>query len=225
MTRCWKRLSAVTCADVIRAWFPFRNLPGGLRQGLVLAVALLASACAVRPPVSGTVPESAWLQHRATVEALTDWQVHGRVAVRSDDDGWSADFDWQQRGESYRIRLRGPFGQGGIELHGDSHGVWLNRQDKAPLYARNVEHLLKAETGWQLPVLGLSDWLRGLPVDTQPAALDWDQQGRLQTLQQDGWDIAYGRYRDVGERQLPDKLQLLRDQLRVKVVVDEWQIP
>jgi outer membrane lipoprotein LolB len=67
--------------------------------------------------------------------------------------------------------------------------------------------------------------LRGLPADEQPAVLDWDQQGRLQTLQQDGWEIAYGRYRDVGERQLPDKLKLSRDQLQVKVIVDAWQVP
>jgi outer membrane lipoprotein LolB len=197
-----------------------------LLGGLALVGVLLVSACATRPPVvTGTVPESVWLEHRATLETLTDWQVRGRVAIRSEDDGWNADFDWQQRGESYRIRLRGAFGQGGIELHGDKLGVWLRRQDKAPVYARNVEHLLKEETGWQLPVLGLSDWLRGLPAEAQPAALDWDQQGRLQSLQQDGWNIAYGRYRDVGERQLPDKLQLLRDQLQVKVVVDEWQVP
>jgi outer membrane lipoprotein LolB len=210
---------------VIDASFGLAKLPGRLQLALVLCAGLLVSACAVRAPVSPSVPESAWLQHRAAVETLTDWQAHGRVAIRNDDDGWSADFDWQQRGASYRIRLRGPFGQGAVELHGDSLGVWLKRQDKAPVYARDVEHLLQAETGWQLPVLGLSDWLRGLPVDSEPAALDWDQQGRLQTLQQDGWNIAYGRYRDVGERQLPDKLQLLRDQLRVKVVVDEWQVP
>jgi outer membrane lipoprotein LolB len=196
-----------------------------LLRGLALAGVLLVSACATRPPATGTIPESVWLQHRATLDTLTDWQARGRVAIRNEDDGWNADFDWQQRGESYRIRLRGPFGQGGIELHGDPLGVWLKRQDRAPVYARDVEHLLKEETGWRLPVLGLSDWLRGLPVDAQPAALDWDRQGRLQTLQQDGWSIAYGRYRDVGSRQLPDKLQLRRAQLQVKVLVDEWQIP
>ena len=207
------------------ARFRFRHLSGPLLCGLTLTVVLLLNACATRPPVTAKVPESVWLEHRATLETLTDWQVRGRVAIRSEDDGWNADFDWQQRGESYRIRLRGPFGQGGIELHGDKLGVWLRRQDEAPVYARNVELLLKEETGWRLPVLGLSDWLRGLPADAQPAALDWDQQGRLQSLQQDGWNIAYGRYRTVGERQLPDKLQLLRDRLLVKVVVDEWQVP
>ena len=37
--------------------------------------------------------------------------------------------------------------------------------------------------------------------------------------------IDYPRYRDVGARQLPDKLRLERDQLHVKLVIDQWQVP
>lgn len=186
---------------------------------------LLSSGCATRPPAVETVPESVWLEHRARLETLTDWQVRGRVAIRRGDDGWNASFDWRQRQDSYRIRLRGPFGQGGIELHGDSLGVWMRRSDRPPVYARSVEDLLAQEIGWRLPVLGLVDWLRGLPVESQPASLDWDQRGRLQTLQQDGWHIDYPRYRSVDGRQLPDKVQLMRDQLQVKLVIDKWLAP
>jgi outer membrane lipoprotein LolB len=200
-------------------------LRGLVLPGLLIA-ALLAGGCATTPPPAGeTAPEAFWLSHRASLQTLTDWQVRGRVAVRSAAEGWNADFDWQQRGERYRIRLRGPFGRGAVELHGDPLGVWLKRQDQPPVYSGDVERLLQAETGWRLPVAGLGDWLRGLPVDAEPASFEWDRQGRLRTLQQDGWQIAYGRYRAVGERQLPDRLQLLRDQLQVKVVVDAWQIP
>lgn len=191
----------------------------------LILVLLLAGGCATRPPVRETVAESVWLAHRTTLETLTDWQVQGRVAIRRGEDGWNASFDWRQRRDSYRIRLRGPFGQGGIELHGDNLGVWMRRSDEPPVYARSVEDLLAQEIGWRLPVLGLVDWLRGLPVATQPATLDWDQEGRLQFLQQDGWRIDYPRYRDVGARQLPDKLRLTRDQLHVKLVIDQWQVP
>jgi outer membrane lipoprotein LolB len=185
---------------------------------------LLTSGCATRPPAEAAA-ESIWLAHRARLTTLTDWQAQGRVAIRRGDDGWNASFDWWQRQDSYRIRLRGPFGQGGIELHGDRLGVWMRRQDEPPVYASNVEDLLAQEIGWRLPVLGLVDWLRGLPVASQPALFDWDQQGRLQTLEQDGWHIDYPRYRSVGARQLPDKLRLMRDELQVKLVIDTWLAP
>jgi len=74
---------------------------------LWLAVLLLASGCATRPPAVAPEAESAWLEHRAALEALRDWQVQGRVALRTETEGWSASFDWQQRGDNYRIRLRG----------------------------------------------------------------------------------------------------------------------
>lgn len=187
---------------------------------------LLLNACATRPPAPESAPEGVWEQHRDSLRTLTDWQLAGRVAIRNAEEGWSANFDWWQTGQRYRIRLRGPFGQGAVELHGDAQGVWLKRKDQAPVYAHDADALLARETGWQLPVSGLGAWLRGLPDTTPPVtSLDWDSAGQLTQLQQSGWQIDYRRYRTVGERQLPDKLQLVRDGLRVKVVVDSWQTP
>jgi outer membrane lipoprotein LolB len=189
----------------------------------VLAISL--AACATRAPIPEKIPERHWLEHRERVRALTEWQLQGRVAIRNEAEGWSANFDWQQVGGRYRIRLRGPFGQGAVELHGDPAGVWLKRQDAAPVFAHNADDLLYRETGWQLPIAGLSAWLRGLPDDASRADFDWDSEGRLTRLEQNGWKIDFRRYRSVGERQLPDKLQLRRDDLLVKVVVDGWQTP
>jgi len=223
----WKRPYAATCADVNPAppLHGFR-LPRATVSRLLLAgTVLLIAACAPRPPQPPSLSEAAWLAHRASVEALTGWQVQGRVAIRSEDDGWHATFDWQQRGDAYRLRLRGPFGQGAVELRGDDSGVWLQRQDRAPVFARSVDQLLQEETGWLLPVSGLQDWLLGVPVDGRPAVLGWDERGLLQSLQQAGWQIDYRRYQAVGGQHLPDRLRLVRDALQVKVVVDEWQLP
>jgi len=187
---------------------------------------LLGSGCATHPPVVGeAAPAAVWRAHRAQVAALGAWRIRGRVAIRQGDDGWNAGFDWQQRQGSYHIRLRGPFGQGVVELKGDSQGAWLHRHGKAPVHARSVEDLMQQQFGWQLPVQGLIDWLRGLPVASQPASFEWDRQGRLSVLQQAGWHIDYSRYRDVSGWQLPDKLQLVHNRLRVKLVIDEWQLP
>ncbi len=196
----------------------------GSRLLLSFAV-LLLTACASRPPLPTPAPEAVWEAHRERVASLRDWQVQGRVAIRDSEDGWHAAFDWQQRGARYRLRLRGPFGQGAVELRGDEQGVWLRRADQPPVFARSVDQLLLEQTGWRLPVRGLQDWLRGVPVGDRPAVLDWDAEGLLQSLQQDGWQITYRRYRTVAERQLPERLQLLRDTLQVKVVVDTWQLP
>ena len=183
---------------------------------------LLLAGCATRPPVSEPVPEAAWLTHRALLEALTDWQVRGRVAVRTGEDGWNAHFDWHQQGQDYLIRLRGPFGQGAVELHGNAMGVWLKQADQTPVFALDPETLLEQQTGWRLPVAGLSSWLRGLPVAGLASDLHWDMHGRLLQLRQDGWLVDYSRYREQGDVALPQKLKLERDMVKVRFVIDDW---
>ncbi len=190
---------------------------------LWLAGVLLLHGCATRAPVIAPAPEASWLAHRQTLEALTDWRVQGRVAVRAAAEGWNAHFDWQQQGEDYRIRLRGPFGQGAVEMHGNTLGVWLKRADRPAVFALNPEALLAQETGWRLPVAGLSSWLRGLPVPGGDPNIQWDASGRLVQMQQNGWQIDYSRYLVQGELQLPGKLQLKRDSIQVRFVIDGWQ--
>lgn len=184
---------------------------------------MLLAGCATRPPLGEPASESVWLAHRSALETLTHWQVQGRVGVRAGEDGWNASFDWWQQGEAYRIRLRGPFGQGAVELAGDERGVWLTQADHPALFARDAEALLQRETGWRLPVSGLSAWLRGMPAAVPESRYAWDEQGRLQHIEQSGWRIDYRVYQQADALQLPAKLDLQRDTVRVKFVLDTWQ--
>ncbi len=194
------------------------------RYPALFAWLLLVSGCATQTLTPSPADEAVWLAHRARVQALDDWQVQGRLAISREQEGWNASFDWQQRGDEYRIRLRGPFGQGAIELHGNLAGVWLKQKDRPPVYARDAEALLVAETGWQLPVAGLGSWLRGLPEMDIPAHFDWDVNGHLRRLTQADWNIDYRRYQEIEALSLPDRLRLSRDSLSVKVVIDQWEI-
>ena len=51
-----------------------------------------------------------------------------------------------------------------------------------------------------------------------------DDSGRLNRLVQAGWTINYDRYQIVDDVSLPDKLQLLRDDIAVRIVVDKWEL-
>ena len=200
------------------------TFPGCIRR-LVPVLTVFLLGCAAQPVTVEPPAETAWLRHLAALEALQEWQVRGRVALRTADEGWSASFDWQQRGSDYRIRLRGPFGQGALELTGDETGVWLQQAEQPPVFAFDAETLLEQQTGWRLPVAGLAAWLRGMPVAGAWSDARWDTQGRLQHLAQDDWQIDYQRYREKHTLMLPQKLRLQRDSVSVKFVIDDWQIP
>jgi outer membrane lipoprotein LolB len=191
---------------------------------LLVLVVVFGAGCAVRAPVHEPAAEAAWLAHREVLRTIDEWQVQGRVAVRAGEEGWSAHFDWQQQGDAYRIRLRGPFGQGAVELRGDAHGVWMRQPDRPEVFASDAEALLERETGLRLPVSGLRSWLLGMPVEDIAADYEWDAQGVLSEIDQSGWHIAYNRYQQNGSLRLPARMRLERDTLQVKFVIDTWQM-
>jgi len=64
-----------------------------------------------------------------------------------------------------------------------------------------------------------------LPVADGDPVIQWDEQGRLLHIGQNGWLIDYQRYLEKGGLSLPKKLRLQRDSIQVRFVVDDWQIP
>lgn len=184
-------------------------------------------ACAVapvsKPPVKDI--EQAWLAHRAALSALTMWTANGRIAGRTEEQGWSASLLWAQQGDEYHISLSGPLGQGRVQLDGNAQGVALQLPDQQVISASDPADLLYQRTGWRLPVEALRFWLRGLPAPNLPFVKQLDDQGRLEILEQSGWKLDYRQYVPIYHWELPAKLTLARADLRVRFIIDEWQLP
>lgn len=180
----------------------------------LLAVLLLAGCASTPAPRGG---QSAAL--------LSAWQLNGRVSLTRGEEGWHASLRWQEQADSYFLKISGPLGQGGFQLNGDSHGVVLVDADGQTFAARDADALLQQATGWQLPVTGLRYWIRGLPAPASgKAQARRDESGRLSQLTQSGWTIKYDRYQIVNGISLPGKLQLLHDDISVRIVVDKWEL-
>jgi len=180
----------------------------------LLAVLLLAG-CATTP-----APRSS-----ESAAGLSAWQLNGRVSLTRGEEGWHASLHWKQQAERFFLKISGPLGQGGFQLSGDSRGVVLVDADGQTYVARDADALLQQATGWQLPVTGLRYWIRGLPAPLAGAAqTDQDAAGRLSQLVQSGWTVKYDRYQIVNNISLPDKLNLMRDDISVRIIVDKWEL-
>jgi outer membrane lipoprotein LolB len=197
---------------------------------LIPAVGLGLGGCAelqaLKPfflPVEA--PEAtAWDRHRASVGSVRAWTLQGRVAVETADDGWNATMTWEQRADHYALRLMAPLSQGTFELEGDTGGVTLRTAENETLTATDPEALMRDHLGWSLPVGGLKFWIRGIPDPDRPHTdLKLDESGRMTDLIQDGWRVSVLRYQKVGDKDLPDKLFLQNDPVKVRVVIGQWQ--
>lgn len=188
---------------------------------LIPLLALLLSACASQParePVKDV--RAAWEQHRASVSTLRDWRAVGRIAVTLPNDGGRLDLDWRESPDDSEITLVAPFGQGAVRLAENGDGVVLNRPDAPPLRGRNPDLVLARATGWEVPVARLRRWMVGLPDIDESYELD--QWGRLSSVRHDGWQVRYLAYRQVEQRELPQRIALDKGDLKVRVAIESW---
>lgn len=158
-----------------------------------------------------------------TADELTDWSFEGRLGIDDGRQSWQSSVHWVQQGESYRIDLIGPLGQGRMAIRGGPDGVGLHSGDQW-LYADDPDELLLQATGFSVPVSGLRHWLLGLTTPDPAAQPVADAEGRLRQLRQTGWLITYPTYIVVDGYSLPQRLQAVREEITVRLLINRWTL-
>lgn len=211
-----------------------------VRQGrcivaMLVALVWLAGCASLRdePPAPvdpaptvepAPTPEQLWAARREQLACKTRWQLEGRMALATDDDGWNANLLWEQDLERFRMRLSGPFGSGGFRMAGDQGRFRIEQGGETRFYLSSPEAVLERELGASIPVSGLRYWVLGLTQPDHEADYELDAEGRLTQLEQAGWSISYRSYRDYNGTQLPRHVNAERPGLRVRLVADQWTL-
>lgn len=210
-----------TCSDLMRNW--------GIRQHniylLMLLLACLAgcvSTTEVRKHAVKTI-----IVHPETGKAANGedaYRLVGRISVSNTHQKFSAAISWRHHANEDQIHLFAPFGQTIAQIDRDATGVRLITAEPARYQADNVEQLTQQVFGWVLPISGLQFWVRGLHFPQTIAELDVDRNERIVAIRQDGWKIFYSAFfsTPVGVLELPKLLELDRDNLKIKLVIDRW---
>lgn len=198
-----------------------------MRSALLLALALVAACASIRPRDTERTPstQTVWEQRQNRISQLRDWSFAGRVAIRLQQEGWSAGVHWIQRDADYTVRVTNPFGQGVYSFAGTVQGVTLHTAKNEVFNANDAETLMREHLGWSLPIAGLGYWVRGIPDPEDTIhALRLDEKGRLARLEQAGWRIEVERYAREAELELPVKLLMQHPQMRVRLAVSRWRL-
>ncbi len=212
-----------------------------MRVAVVLVAALALGACATTPRPGTLSPEllARWQARQAEVADIDHFDIKGRMAVRTADDGGSATFIWEREGDDHRIEMFGPFGSGRVTIVERDGTATLRDGDDNTDSAGNAETLLYRRVGWHVPFRSLNYWLKGVPSPAPYSALSLDESGRAIGFDQDGWQVSILDYA-AGEPAMPRRVFLsalpgtvhlvgeegedLGDRLDVKVVLRRWQV-
>lgn len=186
---------------------------------LLSALCALLSACAL----PRQMPASDFKQLQQQLQALDSWRVAGKIGLRQNGRGTSAQVNWQQAQDQYTLRLSGPLGIGTVLVEGDARGVTVHNKDGV-FEAPSPEQLLLDLTGWQIPITALRYWARGLPAPDMPIVQQHIDQGRLASLDQGGWNIEYRDYAMVDGLWLPAKMLMSRPETQLTLLYKTWQL-
>ena len=197
-----------------------------LRNLLLPLFALLLTGCAGLGPqesVEGPGNAEDWKTHKARISHIDGWQISGKIGIRAPKDSGSGTLFWLQRQDYFDIRLSGPLGRGATRLTGRPDAVTLEVAGQGRFEAQSPEALVESQLGWQLPVSNLLWWVRGLPAPNSRSRISLDNNGRLATLQQDGWSVQYLGYEEEDGLDLPSRIKLEGRNLQITLVIKDWQ--
>jgi len=160
-------------------------------------------------------------------DAISDWNLKGKIGFRTKKEGGSAHVRWIQKEDNYEISLSGPLGQGAATITGDKHLVNLNSKQTGIIIAETPEQLVYQAFGWQLPISNMFFWIKGIPTPLKTLTMSdliYNTEGQLVSFTQDDWSIQYSRYRPVNGWLLPHKTILRQGDIKVTLIVSKWDL-
>lgn len=195
---------------------------GCFRRGLLAALILVMAGCAQLPGFQLAAPPISL----NLAPAPASFRLEGRVSVKAGEESFSGGLVWRRRVDGEELLLNTPLGQGVAELRGDPGGMTLTDAKGKEYRAPDADTLVRQALGLELPLRGLAWWVTGHPRPEAVYRAEPDETGRLGILEQDEWRIEFSRYALQGKTMLPGKLVARRgDDLEVRMVVDQWELP
>ena len=201
-----------------------------VKRAVITGFLLLSiTACTIIPkPDIGTI-DSLWDQRRQNLTAKADWDIRGRIAIYVDGKAETASFRWQRDNDIMKIIINAPFGQGALLIESkmdDNLGLiyQLTLPDNKTYLGKTPESLLSQRFGWEIPVNGLNQWVKGVPIESEPFDVIFNDYGYPKSIIQRDWKINYLDYDTLTNptTELPERLYLKHERLAIKLSIERW---
>src|SRR2546430_17722773 len=179
-----------------------------MRPALMLP-ALRAGACARAPPAPPAAP----------LATEGESALAARLAVRYGGESFSGSLSWRHARSSDEMLISSAFAQGVARIGREGDVITLTPVEPREYRAADAESLTEQALGFRLPLAGLAEWVRARPSPSSPALTDKASDGRLRSLEQNGWKIEYLEY----AAGLPSRLRLNYPGVELRLAITQWK--
>ena len=177
-----------------------------LRGSATVLVLTVLAACQTAP-----IKPTVW---QAGSRDALNFVVSGRLAVKQNEKGSYANFDWDSNGRMQQLSVNTPLGNTVGELCQDGTGVVATASNGEVYQAATASELSERLMGFAIPVESLDLWAHGYYAENTPHTVD--EQGRLL---QAGWKIE----RQTDGEGHPRLLVLDNQQLSIRLAFNDYQ--
>ena len=167
-------------------------------------------------------------QRRETLEAISAWEMRGRLTVDTGDRAVQGRFNWRQDDNALELVVRNPLGAGILRVEGPPDAMTVTARGETRTLT-DPETELSELVGWWLPVASLRDWLLGFPDRSFRADTVAGADGTLASLEQRLWRVDYPAYglaatSGTGNQVLvPRRIDMSYGALTLKLTIDDWE--
>lgn len=151
------------------------------------------------------------------------FEMQGRMYVRYGAQAFSGTLRWSHSTERDEVWLGGPLGQTAAHIVRDVSGAALTTANQQTYRAMSIESLTREGLGWRFPLVDLSYYLVAAvpPAAPTPERIPGEN---LWRVVHDGWAVQWTpREATSGADALPGRLTLVRDDVEIRLVVDQMQ--
>ncbi|MEX0447684.1 lipoprotein insertase outer membrane protein LolB [Xenorhabdus sp. SGI246] len=193
---------------------------------LPLSAVLLTACTVTQAPVgTGSANSPQWHDRKQQLQNLKHYQTRGSFAYLANEKKVYARFFWQQYTvNNYKLLLLNPLGTTELELFVQPNMIQLTDHEGKKYISDNPEDLIYQLTHMNIPLDNLKNWIIGLPGNAKNFQLD---KNYLLKSVSDGagdevWQVNYQGYDTSITPALPNRLELIQGNNRIKLKMDNW---
>ena len=140
----------------------------------------------------------------------TYWRLDGKLSIQDSERSRVVKIDWQQRGDSSDIHLKGPLGIGDVGIRVIGNRLVINTGGKSQVYPIDQDLIIEGDS-FRLPWKRLTYWVQGLQ-GPEMAPIEG-------TFFQDNWSVSILDADNTG----PILIVLYHPDVRLRLKVHTWQ--
>ncbi|OQK15183.1 hypothetical protein AU255_18650 [Methyloprofundus sedimenti] len=148
---------------------------------------------------------------------IRQWNMQGRLLIKSNE-VLTANIQWQHNKQRDVLKLSGALGLGAILIELREHEIVLYDAHGDKQVSQDIDAFIARQIGFIVPITALRCWVLGAYLQGVPV----EQLGN--GFQQLGWRIAYDEYMTTSVGVLPRRIKVTKENIKLKLIVDQWEI-